>query len=62
MKGYCAYSTAINLRAGCRVVVTCSQRPLDKTALFMLHFLHDDVLPKSQWLHRLISRANPTLT
>jgi hypothetical protein len=63
MKGHCAYSTAINLRAGCQVVVACSQEPLDKAALFILYFRHNEMsYLKSQWVHRLISRANPTLT
>ena len=62
MKGHCTYSTAINLRAGCRVVVACSQQPLDKTALFILHFRPHEMSYLSQWMHGLISAANPTLT
>jgi len=49
MKGHCAYSTAINLRAGCRVVATCSQQPLDKTVLFILHFRRHEMSYLNLW-------------
>src|SRR5271155_5031000 len=49
MKGHCAYSTAIDLRAGCRVVAACSQQPLDKTALFILHFRRHEMSYLNLW-------------